>query len=25
LKMLVLSVEFPQNIVPYDIAEWKQA
>jgi hypothetical protein len=23
LKILVLSVEFPQNIIPYDILEWK--
>jgi hypothetical protein len=25
LKILVLSVESPQNIIPYNIAEWKYA
>jgi hypothetical protein len=25
LKSLVLSVQFSQNIILYDIAEWKQA
>jgi hypothetical protein len=25
LKMLVLFVDFPQHIIPYDILEWKQA
>jgi hypothetical protein len=24
-KILLLSVEFPQNIIPYFILEWKQA